>query len=242
MNRARFLEIGVTTEDILKSLEFYRSLGFIELPTTDAWQYPYAAVTDGQIVLGLHALEAAPPLLTLMRPDVAPVALKLADSEFLESMHISDDDFDSIKLVDGDGHGLRIVEARTFSPGETSQPSALGQLLEFTLPVRDALRAAQFWAPWSPRALGMDEQTPMHMRFDLAGGVPIGLSERCRGQNAVLCYCTDDIASIGVAVDRLGAPLQACSTGLPGCLGTLVSPGGLTIALFNTDFLPPDAS
>ncbi|MEL6870001.1 MAG: hypothetical protein AAFO81_09395 [Pseudomonadota bacterium] len=237
---ARFLEIAITTDDVLQSLQFYRSLGFTELPVNDAWQYPYAVVSDGQVALGLHGLEKSSPLVTLTMPDVAPVALKLAESEFLDSMHISEDDFDSVKLVDQDGHGLRIVEARTFSPGEVPEVSKLGHLLEFTMPVRDAVQAAQFWAPWSPRSLAMDDATPMHMRFDLAG-LPIGLSERCRGRDAVLCYCTTDLASIGVALDRLGTPLQACSTALPGCLGTLRSPGGLTIALFPQDFLPGNA-
>ena len=51
----RFLELSVPTADILRSLAFYRELGFAELTTGDIRRHHYAVVTDGVIPIGLHA-------------------------------------------------------------------------------------------------------------------------------------------------------------------------------------------
>ncbi len=51
----RFHELSIATADIRASLDFYESLGFWQAPTGDAWHHPYAVVTDGRVVLGLHA-------------------------------------------------------------------------------------------------------------------------------------------------------------------------------------------
>ena len=67
---ARFLEIGLHAPDILASLDFYRRLGFTEASVGETWSHPYAAVSDGRIALGLHALDFASPSLTFVQPEL----------------------------------------------------------------------------------------------------------------------------------------------------------------------------
>ena len=43
----RFLEFSVETPDIPASLEFYGKIGFSQAKVGDAWDHPYAVVTDG---------------------------------------------------------------------------------------------------------------------------------------------------------------------------------------------------
>ena len=66
----RFLEISVTSHDLVASLNFYRALGFTELTTADTWPHPYAVVTDGQVTIGLHGQAFEAPRIALSLPDL----------------------------------------------------------------------------------------------------------------------------------------------------------------------------
>ncbi len=55
-----FLEVSLTTADLLGSIEFYRKLGFQEAPAGSTWRHPYTVMTDGRHPhIGLHKREAA---------------------------------------------------------------------------------------------------------------------------------------------------------------------------------------
>ena len=150
----RFLEIGVCSADILESLAFYRALGFTELSTNDAWSHAYAAVSNGELTIGLHDRPLSNAVVTLTLPDLARTALQYADSPSLVRMNVDADAFNEVLLRDPDDHQLLLVEARTFSPAPVAGAGGLsGRLLEVSLPVRDAVASAQFWAPWSDRSL-----------------------------------------------------------------------------------------
>lgn len=233
----RFLEISVAAPDLLESLHFYRTLGFTELLTTDAWQHGYAVVSDGTVAIGLHDKAFSREYATLVLSDLQRTALQLGDSPHLEEMRVDQDTFNALRLSDDDTHGLMLVEARTFSPHSDVTPGSLfGQLIEYTLPVRDALRSAQFWAPWAQQSLGLLEQPRMHMRLGLCG-LPLGLSELASGRRPMLSYRTDDLAALGIALDRSGHPLQRCTIGIEGCHGLVTSPENLQFAVFGGDFL-----
>ncbi|MDH5241429.1 MAG: hypothetical protein OEW73_11660, partial [Gammaproteobacteria bacterium] len=57
----RFLEFSVRAPDILESLYFYRTLGFVELEIGDMWSHKYAVVSDGELNIGLHDREFDAP-------------------------------------------------------------------------------------------------------------------------------------------------------------------------------------
>ena len=74
----QFLELSVPATDLAASLDFYLRLGFSELRVNDIRPGSYAAVTDGQIVIGLHGVGLEEPALTFVRPDLARHARALA--------------------------------------------------------------------------------------------------------------------------------------------------------------------
>ena len=63
-NTGHFLETSVRTPNILESLQFYRTLGFVELEINDVWSHKYAVVRDGVLNIGLHDREFESPAVT----------------------------------------------------------------------------------------------------------------------------------------------------------------------------------
>src|SRR5690349_9859212 len=112
----RFLEISLHTPDIQESLAFYESLGFVQATVGEAWQHPYAVVTDGHLYLGLHARPCPPIALTFVHEELMQhvEALRNQGIEF-DLEHF--DSESSHEASFADPHGLRIglLEARTFS-------------------------------------------------------------------------------------------------------------------------------
>ena len=234
---AGFLEIAVASDDILAAIAFYRTLGFTELTPNDARDYPYAAVTDGTITIGLHQRELASPVLVMMQPELAKSAPNFGESPYLQSMRVDPDEFNEIILIDPDHHLLMLVEARTFSPPtDDASPSLFGDALEISLPVEHVLSSAQFWAPFTRASLGIAGDPPEHLRLG-TGTTAIGLSEQLRGRDLQLSYVVSDLAALGQAIDRLGERLRPCNVGIGLCMSQLVTPEGLTINLFEEDFL-----
>ena len=66
----RFLEISVYAPEIRDSLAFYESLGFVQAPVGEAFNHPYAVVTDGRLFLGLHGQAIDSPALTFVMPQL----------------------------------------------------------------------------------------------------------------------------------------------------------------------------
>lgn len=159
----RFLEIGVRTSDILESLAFYESLGFVQARVGDAHEHPYAVVTDGRMYLGLHATNRDSPSLTWIHPGLAQHAraLQSLGIEFAYS-RLGEDGFHELGFHDPSGQLIVLVEARTFSPPATgtTRPSTLGYFEEFGIPVSDLARAAAFWD-----ALGLVAFDPVRAPF-----------------------------------------------------------------------------
>jgi len=78
----RFLEFSVRTADILESLYFYKTLGFVELEIGDMWSHKYAVVSDGELNIGLHDREFDAPALTFVQQDLAKHAISMSDHGF----------------------------------------------------------------------------------------------------------------------------------------------------------------
>ncbi len=93
-----------------------------------------------------------------------------------------------------------------------------------TLPVRDALRAARFWAPIAPALLEMREEPTMHMRFD-ARGLPLGLSESIALKAPSLCFKCPDRKGLMAHLNQHGPPLPEIPR-LRGRVRRHTGPGG----------------
>lgn len=144
----RFLEVSVQAPDILESLAFYESLGFVQARVGDLRAHPYAVITDGRLSLGLHGCEMASPVLTWVHPDLAPHAAELEALDMeLDFSRLGEDAMHEIGFRDPSGQRIMLVEARTFSspPGSELRASSLGYFEEFGVPVADLERSAAFW-------------------------------------------------------------------------------------------------
>ena len=144
----RFHEVGVYAPDPAESLAFYERLGFAQVTTGEAFPYPYAAIGDGRLAIGLHGRELPQsPLIAFVLPDLRDElgSLENRGIEVLER-RLGEDVFNEAR-IEAAGQSIRLLEARThspppFGPGETSR---LGWFEEFALPVADMKRAEAEW-------------------------------------------------------------------------------------------------
>jgi len=130
-----FLEFSVPAPDLGASLDFWLRLGLTEVRVNDIRPRGYAAVTDGQVVIGLHGAGLDEPALTFVRPDLARHARALADAGTdLVFMRLGDDQFNEVGLRTPDGHLLMLLEAPTFSVADDDPPAPLiGRCTELAL-------------------------------------------------------------------------------------------------------------
>jgi hypothetical protein len=233
----RFLEFSVRTPDILESLRFYKSLGFIELEIGDVWKHKYAVVSDGELCLGLHERLRDSPALTFVHPDLARHARAMADHGFsFEYLRLDEDVFNELGFIDDDGHMIRMLEARTFSPPvEDVRLSVCGEWFEVVLPVRNATRTGRFWAPLAPVVLRLREEPTTHMRFD-ADGAALGLSESIALKQPSLCFKCRDREALADAIERHGVRNRTFP-GFEGAFLEMEAPEGTKLYLFEEDFL-----
>jgi len=233
----RFLEFSVRTTDILASLHFYKTLGFVELEIGEVWTHKYAVVSDGELNIGLHDREFDAPALTFVQQDLAKHARSMADHGFEFSfLQLGEESFNQLGFADRDGHMVTMLEARTFHASEEAENDSLcGSWFELTLPVRDALRAAQFWAPIAPTLLELREEPTTHMRFE-ADGVPLGLSESIALQSPSLCFkCSDRHGLMGI-LEQNGMDVEKFP-GFEGAFVAIKAPEGTVLYAFEEDFL-----
>lgn len=131
----QFLELSVPAPDLGASLDFWLRLGLTEVRVNDIRPRSYAAVTDGQVVIGLHGTGLDEPALTFVRPDLARHARALVDAGTeLDFMRLGDDQFNEVGLRTPDGHLLMLLEAPTFSVSDDELPPPLiGRCTELAL-------------------------------------------------------------------------------------------------------------
>jgi len=233
----RFLEFGVETPDILESLHFYKTLGFTELESSDVFTHKYAVVSDGELSIGLHARGSDSPAITFVQQGLAKHARSMSDHGFdFNFLRLDEDVFNELGFHDRDGHAVSMVEARTFNMTEEAEnDSACGSWFELSLPVRNTVRAAQFWAPIAPTLLQVREEPTMHMRFD-ATGVALGLSESIALTSPSLCFRNPDRKGLMALIEQRGFDHEKYP-GYEGAFVAIKAPEGTTLFVFEEDFL-----
>jgi catechol 2,3-dioxygenase-like lactoylglutathione lyase family enzyme len=173
----RFLEFSVATPDITASFEFYSKLGFSQADVGDVWQHPYVVMTDGRIPIGLHQDSSPSPQITFVRPQLLQVIDALEKMRIeIEFRRLGNNVFNEVGLRDPSGHLIRLVEARTYSPGKlaSASPSSCGQFQEIALPSPDPEAAKAFWERLG--FVGMDEnEAPLRHVCCVSDTINIGL-------------------------------------------------------------------
>jgi len=233
----QFLEFSVRTPNILDSLGYYKTLGFTELEIGDVWPHKYAVVSDGLLCIGLHDRDFDAPAISFVQPDLARHARSMTDHGFdFDFMRLGEDEFNELGLADRDDHRVTMLEARTFMAGdEFDNDSLCGMWFEVTLPVRDAVRSARFWASVAPTLLRMREEPTTHMRFDV-GGAALGLSESIALNGPSLCFRCHDKDVLTALIEKHDLPHEKFP-GFEGAFVALKAPEGTMLYAFDEDFL-----
>lgn len=144
----RFLEISLYAPAIRDSLEFYESLGFVQAPVGEAFNHPYAVVTDGRLFLGLHGQPMPSPALSFVMPKLMHGIDQLEQLGIeLEDLKLGNEVFNRVSFRDPSGQCVNVFEARTFSPPQfEAQPATTcGYFSEFGLPAREQGPMRVFW-------------------------------------------------------------------------------------------------
>lgn len=159
----KFLELSLHAPAILESIEWWEKLGFRQLDTNDVWRHPYAVVSDGRAIIGLHQYPFESPALTFVRPGLADAlpALRAAGVEFAFAK-TGDDEYHEAGFLSPDGQMIALLESRTHSPPafDESDFSVGGELDALHLPARRIDRSLPFWARLGLTVLDYDEAEP----------------------------------------------------------------------------------
>jgi len=218
-----FLEITLSTPDILASLEFYHKLGFTEAPAREAWKHPYAVVTDGRLYIGLHARETLPPALSFALPELRKQLpnLESLGIEF-EFCNIELHRFNEVGFLDPDGGLVTLLEARTYSPVPAEVQTLCGYFLEYRLPVRDEEATLRFW---DSLGLMADRDETGQARISW-GGINIALEPLRPRARPALVFANSDLDVAASLCEMRGLPMQNDTRGLH-----LTTPEGLMLSL-----------
>ena len=199
--------------------------------------HKYAVVSDGELTIGLHDKEFDSPSISFVQQDLAKHARSMTDHGFdFDTLQLDEDAFNYLSFRDRDKHAVVMVEARTYNLTEDAENDSLcGSWFELTLPVRDTVRAAGFWAPIAPTLLEMREEPTYHMRFG-ADGLALGLSESIALESPSLCFrCPDRHGLMGL-LEQQGMPHEKFP-GFEGAFVAIKAPEGTMLYAFEEDFL-----
>ena len=234
----RFLEFSLATPDIQASLDFYARLGFSQADVGEAWQHPYAVMTDGRICLGLHQQALPAPSMTFVKPDLLKHIDSLEDLglEF-EFRRLGNDVFNEVGWFDPSGQLIRLIEARTFSPSKRAgtDTSRCGYFIEIALPTPDLQESKSYWERFG--FVGIDDTDDRLPHISCTSDyVDLGLYEPSHLRRSTLRFEVDDVggtlarlAEIGISpTGEIPAPLRQVPAAV------LVAPEGTPILLSGT--------
>ena len=231
----RFLEIGIQTQDIRASVEFYERLGFTHAQTGDTWAHPYGVLTDGRAYIGLHQSRLDSPVLTFVRPGIAghAAALERLGIAFA-TVNVGDEVFHELGFRDPGGQPVRLLEARTYSPADRSdlETSRCGEFGGFSLPAADFERVSQFWQALGLAAAGEEAQPYPHLPLR-SDGLHLALHRPRFFAEPLLVFRDADMPARIAGLRGLGVgPLQPPPAGLDAkANAVLTAPEGTALLL-----------
>lgn len=209
----RALELSLASPAIADSFDFWTRLGFTATEGGDAWSHPYGVVSIPGLSLGLHGIEATPPLVTLVRADVAGLVPEFETRDIpLDDLRIGPDVFNELRFRDPAGLTVRIVEARTFSPAASARPGPFGRFEAFSWPCADPEAVGDFWS-----RLLVDSEEPADgwaLRTADLGGLPVAWHAPATSADPLLVFRHGSLAEVHAALTAQGLPPVARPLGL----------------------------
>lgn len=239
----RFLEIGIATQDIRASVEFYERLGFTQARTGDTWPHPYGVLTDGRVYIGLHQSRLDSPALTFVRPQVAShVAVLERLGVTLSTINLGSDVFNELAFRDPAGQTVRLLEARTYSPADrpAHETSRCGEFAGLSVPATDVAGVSRFWEALGFAATGEEELPYPHVSL-AAGDAALALHRPRFFAEPLLVFRGTDMAARIASLRELSiGPLQPPPRGLDArANAVLAAPEGTALLLLQAPTTAP---
>jgi catechol 2,3-dioxygenase-like lactoylglutathione lyase family enzyme len=209
----QFLELSVPTKDVATSLAFYRALGFTEVPVADIRPWFHAAVTDGQVIIGLHGGGLEQPALCFVRTELERHLPALTDAGLEPAFaRLGEDQFHEAGVMAPDDLLLLLVEAPTVSTAllDDAPPTLIGRSSEISLRCRDPEEALAFWTRAGFLAVSGDEPDGMLVATD---GLTLGLRGSVRGRGPLLRFEPRDLLAVVRALDAAGVRRRSTAEG-----------------------------
>ena len=209
----RALELSLAGPVIAESFGFWTRVGFTPAEAGDAWSHPYGVVSVPGLSIGLHGLDAAPPMVTLMRADVAGLLPEFETRDIpLDELRVGPDVFNEVRFRDPAGLAVRIVEARTFSPPAVARACQFGRFEAFSWPCSDPEAVAGFW---SRLLVDIDEPADgwALLTADL-GGLPIAWHAPGTSKDPLLVFRHGSLPAVHDALTAQGAAPVARPLGI----------------------------
>ena len=207
----RFLEIGISTRDIVASVQFYERLGFSQLTTSDVWSHRYGVLSDERLYLGLHEREMPSPSVTFVLPDLARSLQRLrAEHIEPESTAFGEDRLHQAWLRDPAYHAVTLLEARTYShaPKGSLAQSICGYFSHLSLPESDFDAAREFWERAGFVALAEEDQPFPHLPLT-SDHLDLGFHRRRIFDGPILIFESTQVASTLERLRELEIPLSS---------------------------------
>lgn len=139
----RFHEISLSTRDLDASVRFWLAQGWVRGAVRPVWPHPYAVLSRGGIVVGLHRYRFPSPSITCVHPGVAAaleahreVGMAIA---FAKTGRGRSDEFG---FRDPHGHMVTLLEAACHDAAD----AAADGTVFLSLPADDSDLAGRFWA------------------------------------------------------------------------------------------------
>ena len=182
----QFLELALSTDEVLADCAGYEQLGFVAAQTGDVWPHHYGVMACHGLCIALHGLPAAPPTLVFTRENVAALAREL-DARGLQptQMRLGSDVFNELSLHDPAGNRVRVLEARTFTPPAAPALTRLGRFEALSLPCDDVALSRDYW-----QQLGFvaDSDTAGDLSVLRGGGLVLMLHPRAQAGAPLLRF------------------------------------------------------
>jgi len=145
----RFHEISVSTDNLAESLQFYELMGFAASQVEPIWPHPYAVVSLGSLIVGLHEYRFPSPSITCVHQDIMGALESYRDAGAVIAFAKTEPgQFKEFGFRDPAGHMVTLLErvthhANAVDPNGSSR--TLGRFAGFSLPSAAPEISTAFW-------------------------------------------------------------------------------------------------
>lgn len=213
LSLGRFHEISVSTTDLGESLRFYELMGFVTNEVEPVWPHPYAVVSLGSLVIGLHEYQFPSPSITCVHGDIA-VALEAyrGAGAIIAFAKTEPGQFNEFGFRDPAGHMVTLLERATHRANAVDPAGGsrtLGRFAGFSLPSAAPEISTGFWLAIGARPLTASSVDPQRWPVTLldAAGLTIGIHDESWLDKPALVFQRSGVAERTVLESPEGARL-----------------------------------